>query len=137
MTHYLSQNQLFKDTLTFIPKHEKEIEKAMGYIFFRSPERSLRAEPFVEQTYVRNRFRCYVIKACLDQTYDASDESVQGRPVRSLHRLTTHSLRHYAITSFSKQTNEHLVLTSRFARHADPSTTMVYVSTKKRSSTKR
>ena len=80
---------------------------------------------------VRDRFRCYVIKAGLDQTYDISDESVAGRPVRSLHRLTTYSLRHYAITSFSKQTNGNLVLTSRFARHADPSTTMVYVSTKK------
>ena len=127
----LVPNQLFKNTLAFISKHEKEIEKAMGYIFFRSAERSLRAEHFVEQNYVRNRFRCYVIKAGLDQTYDTSDESVEGRQVRSLHRLTTHSLRHYAITSFSKQTNGNLVLTSRFARHADPSTTMVYVSTKK------
>ncbi len=125
----LVPNQLFKDTLAFISKHEKEIEKALGYIFFRN--RSSRADLFVEQNYVRNRFRYYVVKAGLDQTYDTSDESVEGRRVRSLHRLTTHSLRHYAITSFSKQTNGNLVLTSRFARHADPSTTMVYVSTKK------
>ena len=72
-----------------------------------------------------------MIKAGLDQTYDTSEESVAGRQVRSLHRLTTHSLRHYAITSFSKQTNATLVLTSRFARYSDPSTTMVYVSTRK------
>jgi len=120
---------LFKDTLAFIAKHEKEIEKAHGYIFFRN--RSNRAELFVEQNYVRNRFRHYVVKAGLDQTYDTSEESVSGRSTRSLHRLTTHSLRHYAITSFSKQTNGNLVLTSRFARHSDPSTTMTYISTRK------
>jgi integrase len=127
----LVPNQLFKDTLAFISRHESEIEKALGYVFFRSPERSLWADHFIEQNYIRNRFRYYVVKTGLDQTYDTSEESVAGRPVRSLHRLTTHSLRHYAITSFSKQTNGNLVLTSRFARHADPSTTMVYVSTKK------
>ncbi len=42
-----------------------------------------------------------------------------------------HSLRHYAITSFSKQTNGNVLLTSRFARHASPETTMIYISTKK------
>ena len=80
---------------------------------------------------VRDRFRCYVIKAGLDQTHDTSNESIQGRPARSLHRLTTHSLMHYAITSFAKQTNGDLVLTSRFARHSDPSTTMTYISARK------
>jgi integrase len=68
--------------------------------------------------------------ANIDQVYDISEES-NARTPRRLHRLTTHSLRHYAITSFSKQTNGNLVLTSRFARHADPSTTMIYISTKK------
>ena len=63
--------------------------------------------------------------------YDTSDESSQGRSVRQLHRLTTHSLRHYAITAFAKQINGNLVLTSRFARHSDPSTTMTYISTRK------
>jgi integrase len=45
--------------------------------------------------------------------------------------LTTHSLRHYAITSFAKQTNGNLVLTSRFARHSNPSTTMTYITIRK------
>ena len=127
----LIPNQLFKDTVAFISKHETEIEKAFGYIFFRNPEKSRRNEHFVEPNYVRNKFRYYVIKAGLDQTYDTSEESVAGRQVRSLHTLTTHSLRHYAITRFSKQTNGNVVLTSRFARHADPSTTMTYISTRK------
>jgi hypothetical protein len=67
----------------------------------------------------------------LDEVYDTLDETSPTRSVRHLHRLTTHSLRHYAITSFAKQTNGNLVLTSRFARCSDPSTTMVYISTKK------
>ncbi|MDE1871056.1 MAG: site-specific integrase [Candidatus Micrarchaeota archaeon] len=81
---------LFKDTLAFVAKHEAEIGKALGYIFFRT--RSNRTENFVEQNYVRNRFRYYVVKAGLDQTYDSSEESVINRRPRSLHRLTTHSL---------------------------------------------
>ncbi|EQD35384.1 integrase family protein, partial [mine drainage metagenome] len=63
--------------------------------------------------------------------YDTSDETNPARSVRHLHRLTTHSLRHYAITRFAKQTNGNLVLTSRFARHSDPSTTMTYITTRK------
>jgi Phage integrase family. len=65
----------------------------------------------------------------LDYTYDISDESSPDRATRSLHRLTTHSLRHYAITNFSRQTNVNVVLTSRFARHSDPGTTMTYINT--------
>ena len=67
----------------------------------------------------------------LDEVYDTSDETNPNRSVRHLHRLTTHSLRHYVITSFAKQTNGNLVLTSRFARHSDPSTTMTYITTRK------
>lgn len=85
---------------------------------------------YLDVNYVRNRFRYYVKLADVDQVYDISDESARSTP-RRLHRLTTHRLRHYAITSFSKQTNGNVVLTSRFARHASPETTMIYISTKK------
>ena len=80
---------------------------------------------------MRNRFRHYVRLAGLDEVYDTSDETNPSRSIKHLHRLTTHSLRHYAITSFVKQTNGNLVLTSRFARHSDPSTTMTYINTRK------
>ena len=122
--------QLFKDTIAFISKYRAEIEKAQGYLFYADKLRTKRPEPFLEQNYVRNRFRHYIVLAGLDEVYDTSDET-QERSVRHLHRLTTHSLRHYAITRFAKQTNGNLVLTSRFARHSDPSTTMTYISTKK------
>jgi integrase len=122
---------LFKDTIAFISKHRAEIEKAQGYLFYADKLRTKRSVPFLEQNYVRNRFRHYVRLAGLDEVYDTSDETNPNRSVRHLHRLTTHSLRHYAITSFAKQTNGNLVLTSRFARHSDPSTTMTYISARK------
>ena len=122
---------LFKETVAFISKHKVEIGKAQGYLFYADKLRTKRPEPYLEQNYVRHIFREYVRMAGLDEVYDTSDESSQDRSVRQLHRLTTHSLRHYAITAFSKQTNGNLVLTSRFARHSDPSTTMTYISTRK------
>ena len=122
---------LFKETVDFISKHKAEIEKAQGYLFYADKLRTKRPEPYLEQNYVRRRFREYVRMTGLDEVYDTSDESSPERSVRQLHRLTTHSLRHYAITSFARQTNGNLVLTSRFARHSDPSTTMTYISTRK------
>ena len=62
----------------------------------------------------------------LDSIYDYSEED--GKRNRALHRLTTHSLRHYAITHFAKATNGNIVQTCRFARHAKPETTMRYIS---------
>ncbi len=122
--------QLFKQTLDFIAKNEASVKASNGYVFFKDCGSASRL-PYLKNDYVRNRFRFYVELADIDQVYDISDESYQSHVPRRLHRLTTHSLRHYAITHFSKQTNGNVVLTSRFARHADPSTTMVYISTKK------
>jgi integrase len=122
---------LFKETVAFVSKHRAEIGAARGFLFYKDKSCDMRLEPFLEQNYVRNRFRAYVRMAGLDEVYDTSDETSPDRGVRHLHRFTTHSLRHYAITSFAKQTNGNVVLTSRFARHADPSTTMTYISTRK------
>ncbi len=119
---------LFTETVNFIRLHESQIEQAGGYLFFKDSN-SIRKERFIGPNYVRGMFRRYVVKAGLDFTYDISDESSPDRATRSLHRLTTHSLRHYAITRFAKQTNGNLVLTCRFARHSDPSTAMTYINT--------
>ncbi|MGC8791602.1 MAG: hypothetical protein ACP5PO_08880, partial [Desulfurella sp.] len=78
--------------------------------------------------YARKVFREALKDSGLDYAYGYSEEAYPGRKERPLYRLTTHSLRHYAITKFAKSTNGNIVLTSRFARHADPSTTMQYVS---------
>ena len=120
---------LFKQTMEFIKANMTRIEQAKGYIFFKDCV-SANSVVYLDVNYVRNRFRYYVKLADVDQVYDISEES-DSRTPRRLHRLTTHSLRHYAITSFSKQTNGNVVLTSRFARHASPETAMIYISTKK------
>jgi len=123
---------LFKETLAYIRAYKLEIERAKGFLFFRSTNTTQREEPYLEPNYVRKRFREYIKLANLDNVYDISEESSPDRRVRQLHILTSHSLRHFAITRFSKQTNGNLILTSRFARHSDPSTTMIYINTDKR-----
>ncbi len=121
---------LFRQTVEFINAHEQAISQAGGFVFFAEKGHSLRGEPYLEKNYIRKVFREYVQAAKLDEVYDQSEESY-GRTPRRLHRLTTHSLRHYAITSFARQSNGNVVLSSRFARHSDPSTTMTYINTRK------
>ena len=123
---------LFQATLAFIEAHSEAIEKAQGCVFFKEEGKSRLDEPHVAENYVRNRFRYYVEKVGLLEVYDQSDESRPERAVRNLHRLTTHSLRHYAITHFSEQTNGNVFLTSKFARHSKPATTMTYIATNKK-----
>ncbi len=122
---------LFKATLEYLRAHTEAIEKAQGYIFFKEEGKSTTEVPFVDEGYARNRFRYYTEKAGLSEVYDQSDE-LNDRVPRSLHRLTTHSLRHYAITKFAEQTNGNVFLTSKFARHTKPTTTMIYISTNKK-----
>ena len=123
---------LFNATLDFVKANQGEIEKAQGYIFFKQKGKSKTREPYLEKNGVRNYFRGTCEKAGLSEVYSVSDEST-GRSVRHLHRLSTHSLRHYAITRFAKQSNGNLILTSRFARHREPSTTMTYIAKDKTS----
>ncbi len=121
---------LFRQTIAFIKAYSSRIEKAGGYMFFKEPDRCKRPEQYLDTNYARNMFCRYVRLAKLDMVYAESDEP-EGKRSRRLHRLTTHSLRHYAITSFARQTNGNVVLTSRFARHTNPSNTMTYISTSK------
>ncbi|MDE1849396.1 MAG: site-specific integrase [Candidatus Micrarchaeota archaeon] len=121
---------LFNETLEYAKERQKEIEDAQGYLFYADKAKTTSQEHHLNQHYVRGRFRDFVIKAGLDEVYDVSDES-QGRSFRRLHRLTTHSLRHYAITKFAQQCGGNVYLTSKFARHSDPSITSVYVNVSK------
>ena len=106
---------LFRQTVEFINRNEREITQAGGFVFFAELGHILRGEPFLEKSYVWKVFREYVRAAKLDEVYNQSEES--NSKARKLHLLTTHSLRHYAIT--------------RFARHSDPSTTMTYINIRK------
>ena len=123
---------LFRLTLEYIKPNNRQIESSAGYLFFKEEGKySERNEQYLSKNYVRNRFRFYVRRAGLDKVYDSSDETNYDRTPRSLHRLTTHSLRHYAITSFSKQTNDNIILTAKFARHRATAVTLTYISTTK------
>ena len=119
---------LFNETSEYLKANEFQISSAQGYLFYADKQAShtKRTEPWLELNYVRKVFRSYIRLAGLDEVYGQSEER-NGREARRLHRLTTHSLRHFAITKFSKQTNGNLILTSRFARHLKPETTLTYI----------
>ena len=121
---------LFQQTQAYVEGHNTEIDRANGYLFFKDSNEELRSEPYLESNYARKVFCDYRHKANLDEVYDTSEESVEGRGTRRLHLLTTHSLRHHAITTFYNQTKNWL-MTSKFARHLAPSTTTTYIHTDK------
>ena len=122
---------LFKETLEYIRSNARTIEHANGYLFFKEEHKSRTEAMHVDEGYVRNQFRECIKQAQLDEVYDQGDE-LNDRVPRSLHRLTTHSLRHYAITKFAEQTNGNVFFTSKFARHTKPTTTVIYISTNKK-----
>ena len=122
----LIPQDLFQETIEYVVKNEAKIKASNGHVFFKD-ESSNKPPGHLEPDYVRTVFRDIIISAGLNEVYATSNESDADRQVRSLHRLTTHSLRHYAITHFAKATNGNVVLASRFARHANPGTTMRYI----------
>lgn len=119
---------LYEEASAFVNKNFPAIEAAQGHIFFKENDNNNHNEvPHVDLNYVRKVFRVAVKEAGLAKVYDYSEETAEGHRERPLYRLTTHSLRHYAITRFSKAVNGNVVLTSRFARHSNPLITMRYI----------
>ena len=120
--------ELFRETVEYIAKNEAAVKASNGYIFYKDNDNNHNEIQHVELNYVRKVFRNTLKLAALDEFYAYSEETAPERTARKLFRLSTHSLRHYAITRFAKSNNGNVVLTSRYARHADPSTTMRYIS---------
>ncbi len=118
---------LFKETVEYITKNEASIKASNGYIFFKDNDNNNNGLLHIDTNYARRVFRDVCKKCDLDVIYDYSEELYQNHRPRPLHRLTTHSLRHYAITRFAKSTNGNVVLASRFARHSNVTTTMRYI----------
>jgi len=123
---------LFNATLEYIKGAKNEIHKAQGYLFFKNEGKSRNPELYLDTNYARKVFRGYVQKAGIDEIYANSGDSrnpvrrKDGKP-RRLHRFTTHSLRHTAITRFANAVNGNLFQTCHFARHSKPDVTMGYV----------
>jgi len=123
-TDYLPIPQtLFDKTLNFITQNQSEIASHKGFLFWSGyyPERN--DCPHIHTNYARTVFYKAVRMAKLDETYGVS----MGENPKLLHRLTPHSLRHYAITNHVRKNNGNVVLASKFARHRDIDTTMIYI----------
>jgi len=119
LDYMLIPEKLFKDTLRYYETYEREIKEAGGYLFYKEGEMG-----HVDEGYMRNQFSEYREKAGLMETYTVSEESM--KEPRKLYRLTTHSLRHYAITHFYNTTRDQQA-TKMFARHTKSSTTDTYI----------
>jgi integrase len=112
--------QLFDATLNYIHNFETQIVHAKGYLFFVD-------DHGMSPSCARQAFEVFIQKAKLYEIYGYSNDA---KP-RTLTRLTTHSLRHYAITNHAKKNNGNVVLTNKFARHLRLQTTMTYIYTSK------
>jgi integrase len=121
--------QFFDRVINYINSYEKDIAEAKGYLFFsfapgrRTPD----TEPHIMTHTAREAFRKYIKKAKLEEIYGYTN-SAKPRP---LYRLSSHSLRHYAITNFCRKNGGNAVLTSKFSRHTNLQTTMIYIHTDK------
>jgi integrase len=115
--------QLFDKTLNFITQNEYEIASHKGFLFWSECYPGRNDCPHIHTNYARTLFQKAVKRAGIDETYAVS----VGETSKLLHRLTPHSLRHYAITNHAKRNNGNIVLTSKFARHRDIDTTMIYI----------
>lgn len=109
--------------------HLPHLEVGQRYVFPKVlPSNPL---PHISPNAMRAAFRDAVVESGLDFTYAMSTERYEGRQVRRLHRLTTHSLRHFFITKVHSRCHD-LVLTQRLARHRNVLTTQRYIYTNQR-----
>lgn len=125
----LIPDKLFESTLEYIAAYEQDIVAAKGYLFFslHPGHRTQDTVPHLTTATVREYFMGVARTAGLEEVYGYR----YGKTANQLHRLTTHSLRHFAITQFSRRNNGNVVLASKFARHTNMQTTMTYIHTEK------
>jgi integrase len=128
MNSLIIPSDLFKETIEYMATNSDSIKTTNGYVFFKDNDNNHNKVKHIEVNYARKVFRETIKVVGLDSVYGHSDEAYSNHKERRLFRLSTHSLRHYAITRFAKSTNGNVVLTSRFARHSRPDVTMTYIS---------
>lgn len=120
---------LFEQVIKYVNAYEKEIAECKGFLFFSlvPGRRTKNTEPHLTTHTIRDAFRKYLESAGLDEVYGYS----AAEKPKALQRLSSHSLRHYAITNFCKKNGGNAVLASKFARHSNMQTTMIYIHTEK------
>jgi integrase len=108
----------------WIEQHIQEITACGGYLFF--PVHKTNKHPHASPHWLRGVFRETAILCGLNEFYGKSDETQYDRSERRLHRLTTHSLRHFYVTKVYRATKD-IVVAQKLARHTDLKSTQVYV----------
>lgn len=108
-------NQVQKLLYGWVQKFQQKIMQHDGFILFSDSGRKN-----LSPNWLRNEFRevCYL--ADLNEFYDYCKKG------RKLHRLTTHSLRHYFITYVYKKSKDP-IHTQRLARHREFKSTQTYI----------
>jgi len=114
-----------KALLGWIRKHEKRIQEK-GWIFFSDNPKYIREH--ISADWLRNEFRETAFLCNLDEWYDHADDENNKRQkgIRKLHRLSTHSLRHYFVTKVYNHC-KNPILTQKLARHQDLKSTQTYI----------
>ncbi len=127
--YLLIPEKFFEVVLRYISGYEKEIASARGSLFFSFTHgwRGAETAPYIATQTARVAFHQYLKKAKLDEIYGYS----AGPNPKPLFRLTPHSLRHYAISNFCRKNGGNVALSSKFARHTNLQTTMIYIHTEK------
>jgi len=114
-----------------IAKHEKAIQAHNGYLLYSDAPNFNREN--LSEHYLRKKFREICNRAGLNEWYGYADEQSSSRVFpsgRKLHRLTTHSLRHYFGTKVYESTKDP-ILTSKLMRHSELRSTQIYIHTNK------
>jgi len=118
--------QIRTELYEWIELKRERIEQSGGYIFFSE----ISGRKNISPNWLRNKFRYTITKSNLDEVYAKSVESYPNKKERVLHRLSTHSLRHYFITRVYRST-KNPIHTQKLARHLDFKSTQVYIHTNK------
>jgi integrase len=124
----LIPSSLYGSLASFIMKHQTEIGNNQGYVFY-AEKAAHSKNPYLQPAQARKVFRRICTHAKLKESYGTSDEVSASHSIRPLYRLTTHSLRHFAITRYYNFTRD-VAATNLFARHTRTNlkTTMSYIS---------
>ena len=95
---------------------QNQIEQNDGYVLFSDNLQSERKN--ISANWLRNEFRAVGHIANHDEWYDYANDGRNPRinTKRILHRLTTHSLRHYFITKCYNPTKNSFSFEVRFCR---------------------
>lgn len=132
VTDFLYLHESIRGVLhTWINENPNQIKEHGGYVLFS--ENVTENRQHISDAWLRKEFRDVCKLAGLDEWYaeaDDTDHPVRKRNGRNrkLHRLTTHSLRHYFITKVYNS-SKNIKHTQKLARHTDIKSTQVYIYT--------